>query len=909
METTLSKTKNMRSREFVTNLKSSNKEINQLSEVSMAPSDLRKFASTNEADGILAGFEAELIFSNLGTGGPDDDEEDMSYDTRPDSIDEVIDFFSVDDYGHGMSVSRANRLRQQLDDLYSDWVEEQMLDDWQNDSEDLISSAWLDERPMDERIHDALTDGMGLTDDEADAVIILHARRERGEIKGSEMSEEELEMESKYSEARSIAMDILEEDVQGSIDNQDGIYDQALDDYRDDYTISNEDRFFSDNGMRYMSDIADNYSLSWPYWTYNGGDDEGDHWDISDARNLATDLKVTLGVETKVGNGYRSVRRDDVTWIIERDGSLQPSSTNDMAVEIISPPMPLLDCLQKMEKFFDWAKDNDAYANQSTGFHMGVSLPYRGGDVDYLKLALFLGDQYVLNEFGREANDTCSSALEKIRLKIGNNVDKTVSDTMALMKGNLLELAHRSLRIQNSGFGKYTSINPKRDDLGKRLKYIEFRSAGNEDYFKDISKLKNTLLRYAQAMQIAGDPAAYRNEYAKKLYKLINPNPTAQDPVVALFSQYATGAITAGELKTQWADLELIRDPQLTSNRAKLANRIQTTAQQRDQQDTNRYYWYAETARIPRDWEFYHAVGGNAVLDRVSNINMIQANSVRADVARRYQLPDHEIRMRSVPTTASAERARAGSQSVDPGVHDVDFNIAQNFSNPTNENFKDRIKSGPLFEPLSRSSVTKTLGESLFDLLIDIELGEWTLTENTGPVQFVRSKIFDETLAKKARQAPNAEDKLQEFIEYKTINPLQPWGSKDKPFPADGPIGRTFPKLRYAHLTSDIILFYSMEGRDPIMFKLYGVFSHDDIGIGMPRNINKQKSFVKRLSGQNDMMENFKDGKGPGQAGDSQRHGIPKHATMAELERASHSKGRKGQLARWQLNMRRGHKK
>lgn len=57
------------------------------------------------------------------------------------------------------------------------------------------------------------------------------------------------------------------------------------------------------------------------------------------------------------------------------------------------------------------------------------------------------------------------------------------------------------------------------------------------------------------------------------------------------------------------------------------------------------------------------------------------------------------------------------------------------------------------------------------------------------------------------------------------------------------------------------------------------------------------------------VAENFSDGKGPGRPGDSQRHGIPKHATMAELERASHSKGRKGQLARWQLNMRRGREK
>jgi phosphoserine phosphatase len=55
--------------------------------------------------------------------------------------------------------------------------------------------------------------------------------------------------------------------------------------------------------------------------------------------------------------------------------------------------------------------------------------------------------------------------------------------------------------------------------------------------------------------------------------------------------------------------------------------------------------------------------------------------------------------------------------------------------------------------------------------------------------------------------------------------------------------------------------------------------------------------------------ENFADGRGPGRPGDSQRHGIPKSASVAELEKASHAKGRKGQLARWQLNMRRGHKK
>jgi pyrimidine deaminase RibD-like protein len=57
------------------------------------------------------------------------------------------------------------------------------------------------------------------------------------------------------------------------------------------------------------------------------------------------------------------------------------------------------------------------------------------------------------------------------------------------------------------------------------------------------------------------------------------------------------------------------------------------------------------------------------------------------------------------------------------------------------------------------------------------------------------------------------------------------------------------------------------------------------------------------------VYENFADGKGPGRPGDSVRHGIPKKATKAELTKASHAKGRKGQLARWQLNMRNGRNK
>ena len=60
------------------------------------------------------------------------------------------------------------------------------------------------------------------------------------------------------------------------------------------------------------------------------------------------------------------------------------------------------------------------------------------------------------------------------------------------------------------------------------------------------------------------------------------------------------------------------------------------------------------------------------------------------------------------------------------------------------------------------------------------------------------------------------------------------------------------------------------------------------------------------------VAENFADGRDPQHKGDSARHGIPKHATIAQLEKIRSSKTaspRKKQLAHWQINMRRGRAK
>jgi hypothetical protein len=242
---------------------------------------------------------------------------------------------------------------------------------------------------------------------------------------------------------------------------------------------------------------------------------------------------------------------------------LDPDDGDDMGLEIVSPPMPLLQTIDKLKDVIEWAQNEaDAYTNQSTGLHMGVSIPYLGGNVDYVKLVLFMGDDYILDKFGRAGNTYAASAMKKLQQNMAGarnrgELTEAKLDPMGaleLVQKNLIELAARYVQ-QGVGTSKYTSAHVQDG-------YIEFRSPGG-DYLSMESRgewndIKDTMLRFARAMYIAGRPDLERREYAKKLYKLISPG--AQDDGLKLFSEYAAGTIDKEQLKKQWADTVLRKE-------------------------------------------------------------------------------------------------------------------------------------------------------------------------------------------------------------------------------------------------------------------------------------------------------------------------------------------------------------
>ena len=257
--------------------------------------------------------------------------------------------------------------------------------------------------------------------------------------------------------------------------------------------------FFKANDVGTWSDMSEAYNLDWPYFTDPSNND--------DYERYADLLQDVVKQRVRGSSDYHSGRQPN-TWYIEPDGSIEPDDNNTMGIEIISPPMPVLQMLDKLEKVLDFVRYENGYTNESTGLHIGVSMEgTHSSNLDYVKLALFLGDEYVLDQFRRLSNSYCKSAIEKIESK-----------TMQMQENpGILEAYLNDLRaglssevgkaIMSCNSDKYTSINVHEG-------YVEFRSMGG-NYLEELPKIKNMVLRYIQAYAVAIDPEAEKKEYLK----------------------------------------------------------------------------------------------------------------------------------------------------------------------------------------------------------------------------------------------------------------------------------------------------------------------------------------------------------------------------------------------------------
>lgn len=549
-----------------------------LNEVRMAPSNLSQFLQTPLAKSMKAGFEAELVFKGGNEGRSGDYESEWEYDYDQDervrSIDDIIEFFSSGEHADmSYNGQRARRLREQMREEYNEWLFEKLSEDFA-ENETSVVKEWIENNDWDEddELETVLRDDMDLSAEEVEAAIAA-GNKYGSKITSSKEQRDVREQDEAYDNfltAMKVVEEKLDAKVEEEIEDQGSAWESAREEYEQDYMDNyDEGDWLESRGITSAIDAANEWDLSWPHMidTNEGNDGE---FNEEYAEGLAQSLEDNLGVDTKVSSGYHSARRDESTWIFEPDSSLSADDSDDMPVEIVSPPMSLPDAIATLPLFFEWARRNGAYANKSTGFHMSVSLPdHKQENIDFTKLVLFLGDKYVLDTFNRSASLYCKSAFSKIQQQAK---EINIPAAFDQMRSGLSQLASKSL-ANASGFGKYTSINPKQN-------YIEFRSAGGSDYFADMTTIQNTLLRYAYATSIAGEPKLERQEYAKKLYKLLASTQPAGSDIVELFSKYSGGELSRDALVSRLKMLQVTRDQKNRDPVADLipANDVRNTA-------------------------------------------------------------------------------------------------------------------------------------------------------------------------------------------------------------------------------------------------------------------------------------------------------------------------------------------
>ena len=334
--------------------------------------------------------------------------------------------------------------------------------------------------------------------------------------------------------------DFSDEEVEESFDNQDGEYDTAVEELQHSFYENFEFQDWGrENRCRKMSDFARKYDLIWPvYHSRGSGGGEMSYSELADS------WTETSGYKSTASTGYHSAKRQPDLWIFEPDSSIKSDDSDDGGVELVSPPMPFDQGIAALAKFFQWAPSVNAYANQSCGFHIGVSLtPEMQKTIDPVKLLLFLGDEQVLAEFGRSFNTYTKSSMKSLRQRIQQWISQNYStpqDGLAFIKSTLADPAQSVLPQMVRRGDHYVSVNIKDD-------YIEFRSAGG-DYFEKQQEIFNTVMRYVRAMAIASDPQAEKQEYLKKLYKLLAGSIQQPDNPMGAFMRYSAGQITRDEL-------------------------------------------------------------------------------------------------------------------------------------------------------------------------------------------------------------------------------------------------------------------------------------------------------------------------------------------------------------------------
>lgn len=449
---------------------------------------------------IQCGFEAETVWNEVG-GGSDFDLDGANWDKVQDAIYDVE--------GRGA-----------IDDILAEFNEWALESDEFWEIESAAIQDEVKEREEDEYYINEFADAELFRDDIEDykeeKMAELRKMAKQGDMFSDNDEEGDLDADEEYAErqdwdydawAREFVeeehfddfRDWLAEQIRENGDAWDTAWEQFYNRYDMDYYVDN--RYGGDWG-----ELLTNHSI----YGLAGSSSDLDLEEIaSELENWTMDNSYTNDIRT--GSYHSGSGTDNKYWRVEEDSSI---SGDGAGAEIISPVYQTpREMLQEMNSLFKFMQANNIETNNSTGFHVTMSMG-AGEDQkpNQLKLAVLLNDNYIAKQFNRQNNTYTTSQLTRIKkqlLKALDGDDQSLSALEQSLGGAISQ-------------DKFNSINFKGIDneLGNQM--VEFRIAGGNDYVSKFPEVSKAAIKYAVTLQAAHDPDAYRQDYLKALYKMIS---------------------------------------------------------------------------------------------------------------------------------------------------------------------------------------------------------------------------------------------------------------------------------------------------------------------------------------------------------------------------------------------------
>ena len=431
----------------------------------------KKEIATSALDApVKCGFEAETFFYSVEGRGKDVDEMSIS----------DIEY----EYGD---------MPDQVWEDFEEWLYSKGQDEY---LEDIISDKVNEVREDEDYLNDFIDSGQGPS---SEAIERYKKDFEEEDPKEYENREEDgwdymnwvrEYVEEEYEEEY---LDWLRDDVREDNDLDDEAREAARSDY------STEDWIY--DNYSYMSSFLDDYG-------YDYGSGSGDVEGVAD--ELMVWIRDNSAFTDYPESGDYGDTYTTTSWAVEKDSSIEPDEGT--GAELISPvfgsPRAML---EEMRSLFNWSEENFG-TNNSTGLHVTMSWQGKKAEQNKLKMALLLGDEYLLAEFGRLRNTYTKSQYRNV-LKYAEGMKRGDANSFKQFEEML---------TKGIDTGKFNSIHFKGEtDKTSENNLVEFRIAGGTDYNTMYEKVVKACVRYATMMKAGYQEDAFREDYVKAVFRLL----------------------------------------------------------------------------------------------------------------------------------------------------------------------------------------------------------------------------------------------------------------------------------------------------------------------------------------------------------------------------------------------------